>query len=167
MNRNPPHRHRWTLIILIACVMASLISLAYPLYVVRPFRPQGPRELAVALVLLGFQRTIAVLSALGALIAAAVYWRGQPRKWRRNLAAGGAMLACVLAILARVDIFEQMFHPVGRPSFVRASQMKLDRDENVIAIKIGGQSRAYPVRSISYHHVVNDVVETKAIVATY
>ncbi len=167
MTGNPQHRNRWSLILLLACVMGSLISLAYPLYVLLPFRPQGPHELAAALFLLRFQRAIAVVSALGALIAAAGYWRGQPRRRRRIPAAAGAMLACVLAILAHVDIFELMFHPVGRPSFAAASQTKLDRDEKVLAVKIGGQARAYPVRSVSYHHVVNDVVETKAIVATY
>jgi len=31
----------------------------------------------------------------------------------------------------------------------------------------GRESRAYLVRSISYHHVINDLVDGKAIVATY
>ena len=37
----------------------------------------------------------------------------------------------------------------------------------MIAVKIGGEARAYPIRSMSYHHVVNDVVGGAAIVATY
>jgi len=45
--------------------------------------------------------------------------------------------------------------------------VKLDDDEKVIVVKIGDAARAYPIRSISYHHVVNDVVGQEAIVATY
>ena len=96
-----------------------------------------------------------------------VYWRAQPRRWRRILAASGAGLVCVLAILARVNVYELMFNPVDQPSFKAASEVKLDKDEMLIAIKIGNHARAYPIRSISYHHVVNDVVDTKAVVATY
>jgi hypothetical protein len=45
--------------------------------------------------------------------------------------------------------------------------VKLDGRERVIAVKIGGSARAYPIRAIAYHHVINDVVERVAIVATY
>jgi hypothetical protein len=37
----------------------------------------------------------------------------------------------------------------------------------VIAVRIGGEARAYPIRSMSYHHVFNDVLGPDAIVATY
>ena len=37
----------------------------------------------------------------------------------------------------------------------------------MIAIKIGGAARAYPIRNISYHHVINDVLDKVAIIATY
>jgi len=60
-----------------------------------------------------------------------------------------------------------MFHPDARPSFAAASRMKLDKDEKVIAVKIGAAARAYPIRNISYHHVINDVIDKVAIVATY
>ncbi len=44
---------------------------------------------------------------------------------------------------------------------------KLDKDEKVIAVKIGASARAYPIRGMSYHHIINDVVGNVAIVATY
>jgi hypothetical protein len=34
-------------------------------------------------------------------------------------------------------------------------------------VKLGGESRAYPVRMMAYHHIVNDVVGGVPIVATY
>ena len=61
-----------------------------------------------------------------------------------------------------------MFHPAGRaqPSSPPA-ESRLDKDEKVIAIQVNGAARAYPIRSMSYHHIVNDVVGGVPIVATY
>ncbi len=79
----------------------------------------------------------------------------------------GAVFICVLAALARVNIYELMFHPDDRPTFAAASRTKLDKDEKVIAVRSGAAARAYPIRIISYHHVINDVLDKAAIVATY
>jgi hypothetical protein len=47
------------------------------------------------------------------------------------------------------------------------SEAKLDGDEQVIAVKIGDAARAYPIRSMSYHHVVNDTLGGVPLAATY
>jgi hypothetical protein len=148
-------------------VAVSLISVAYPVYVIRPFRAQGASELAAALVVARFQRLLTAISAGAALLAMVGYWREKPRMWRRVLAGAGAGLVAVLAFLARVNVYELSFHPIDHSSFAAASEVKLDRDEKVISVLIGGEARAYPNRSMSYHHVVNDVVGRVAIVATY
>ncbi len=72
-----------------------------------------------------------------------------------------------VAVLSRVNVYEIMFKPFDRPSFSNADQVKLDADEKVIAVKIGQQARAYPIRIISYHHVINDILDGVPIVATY
>jgi hypothetical protein len=164
--RVPPARWRFILILL-ACLALSLASVVYPIYVIRPFRTQGARELAAALVVMRWRPAITVISAVAALAALACYWWSQLRRWPRFLAAAGAGLVCLLAVLARVNVYELMFHPDTHPVFQAASQVKLDGREKVIAVKIGGSARAYPIRAISYHHVINDVVERVAIVATY
>jgi hypothetical protein len=56
---------------------------------------------------------------------------------------------------------------MGAPALATAADVKLDKDEKVIAIAVNGAARAYPIRSISYHHIVNDVVGGVPIVATY
>jgi hypothetical protein len=66
-----------------------------------------------------------------------------------------------------VNIYELMFHPMGSPTLVSIADVKLDKDEKVIAIAVNGAARAYPIRSISYHHVVNDMVGEVPVVATY
>jgi hypothetical protein len=153
--------------VLLACVAVSLISVAYPIYVIRPFRTQGASELAAALVVARFQRLITVISAGAALLAVVGYWREKPRMWKKVLAGVGAGFVAVLAFLARVNVYELSFHPIDHSSFAAASQVKLDQDEKVIAVLIGGEARAYPIRSMSYHHIINDVVGRVAIVATY
>jgi len=158
---------RITVAVLLACLALSLICVVYPIYVIRPFRSQGARELAMALVVMRFRSAATLVCGAAALVALVLYWRAQPRRWRRAFATIGAGLVCVLAALARVNIYELMFHPDDRPSFSAASRTKLDKDEKVIAVKIGAAARAYPIRNISYHHVINDVLDRVAIVATY
>jgi Protein of unknown function (DUF3179) len=158
---------RW-MFLLQACLAVSLVSVAYPLYVIRPFRAQGARELMVALTVSRVAPVLTLISALAALAAAIAYWRGQAPARSRWLVAGGAMLVCVLAVLARVNVYEQvMFHAVDHPEFAAVKDTKLEPDDKLIVINIGGVARAYPVREMGYHHVVNDVVGGTALVATY
>jgi len=153
--------------ILLACLAASLVCVGYPMYVIRPFRAQGARELAAALVIARFRPMATLISALAALAALAGYWRAQPGMRPRILAAVGAGLVCVLVVLARVNVYEIMFHPIDRASFSAAAKSKLDSDEKVIAVQVKGEARAYPIRDLAYHHILNDVVGKTAIVATY
>jgi hypothetical protein len=155
------------IVILLACVAVSLICVAYPVYVIRPFRHQGAGELAAALAVMRFRPAITLLSGLTALLMMIWYWRAQPWRWRRALAAAGAALTIGLAFAARVNVYELMFHPDQHPSFTSVREVKLDGAEKVIAVRVRREARAYPIRGMSYHHVVNDVVGGAAIVATY
>ena len=151
----------------LSCLAVAFLCAAYPLYVIRPFRAQGPRELAVALVVLRFRPAITVLSTMAALATLIWYWRLQKRILWRLVAVAGTACVALLTLAARVNVYEVMFHHLDHPQFAAAGKVKLDNDEKVIVVKIGDVARAYPIRSMSYHHVVNDVVGQTAIVATY
>jgi hypothetical protein len=131
------------------------------MYVIRPFRAQGPRELALALEIIRVRPIITVLSVL---VSIAIVVGSSTR---RRLTVVMAVLVLGLAALARVNVYELMFHPLEHPAFAAASEVKLDKDEKVIAVKLGSVARAYPIRGMSYHHVINDVVNNEPIVATY
>ena len=66
---NPAQRNRRTFtLVLLACLAVSLICVVYPIYVIRPFRHQGARELAVALVVARFRAVTTVIAALTAVL---------------------------------------------------------------------------------------------------
>jgi Protein of unknown function (DUF3179) len=168
MTPDPQRRTRRRLkLVWLLCLAASFLAVAYPIYVIRPFRAQAPLELAVALVVTRFRPAITVLCAGAALAALVWYWRVQKRIVWRLLAVAGTVCVALLAVATRVNIYELMFHHLDHPEFAAADKVKLDNDEKVIVVKIGDAARAYPIRSMSYHHVVNDMVGQTAIVATY
>jgi hypothetical protein len=141
--------------------------LIYPILVIWPFRHQGARELTIALAVIRYRSIGMVLAVTGILAAAVWYWRIERRKLRRFFSAVGVATVAVAALLSRINIYELMFHPAGPPQIAAASESKLDGGEMVIAVKVNGSARAYPIRSMSYHHIYNDVVAGEPIVATY
>jgi hypothetical protein len=64
---------KWTVLISV-CFAASLIFLAYPIYVIRPFRQQGPGELRLALEVLRLRPIVMVVAAVLAAVEASRYW---------------------------------------------------------------------------------------------
>lgn len=158
---------RALLAILVVCLAVSLFCLLYPVYVIRPFRHQGVYELAVALAVLRARPAVNLFCSALALLSAWCWWRAEEKRRRQILVAVGAAAVCGFTLLARVNIYELMFHPIDQLVFVSPAQVKLNPGEMVIAVNLNGTPRAYPIRSIAYHHIVNDVVGGRPITATY
>jgi hypothetical protein len=154
-------------ILIVVSLALAFLFLAYPLYVIRPFRPQGAGELAVALTMLQIRPIATTLITLATLLFFMLYCRAERRFPRRAAAAIAVLAVCGCTALARINIYEKMFHPMGSPSFEPVQATRLDGKEMVIAVNVGGAARAYPVRIISYHHIANDTVGGVPIVATY
>lgn len=166
-NMKSSARTGW-IFVLLACLAASLVLVGYPLYVIRPFRHQGAGELAVALMLSRFGPLLTVVSALAAVVAAIAYWQAHAATSRKMLTAAAAVLVCILAVAARVNVFEVvMFHHLEHPAFAAAKDAQIDGDDKLVVVKINGSARGYSIREMGYHHVVNDVVGGTALVATY
>ncbi len=161
-------RPRWSPgLVILVCLLLSAATLIYPFYVIRPFRAQGARELTAALTVTRFRFPFVSACAVFSAWAMVWHWRREKRRLRRTGSLAGALAVAGLALLCRVNIYERMFHPYSRPSFSAARQVKLDGDEIVIAVKEGKIARAYPIRVISYHHIINDDLAGLPIVATY
>jgi len=137
-----------------------------PAVIIRPFAYQAPRALVVAMALRQHAPWATLIAALMCAGLAPMIWRGA-NWWRRTLLAVGMVLVTFSAAMSRMNYFEWMFHPVASPGFEAEDQSKLDAKEMVLAVKFGPDARAYPIRQIAYHHIVNDVVGGVPIAATY
>lgn len=158
---------RFLLLVAAALALVSLSCFAFPLYVIRPFRHQGSTELAAALVVKQIGPWIAICCTALVSILAAISWP-RIRGWApRSLIILAVALTIGGACLSRLNVYELMFHPIGQPEFQTSQEARIDKDDMIIAVRLGGVSRAYPVREMAYHHVVNDTVATEPIVATY
>lgn len=148
-------------------VVASLAVVLIPAYVIRPFRFQSPEALTLALTLRTWAPLVTVVTGLAALLLAVGLMRGA--RWRqKTLVTLGILLVVASAALARFNYFERVFfQPISTPQFESAAQAKLDPDEMVLAVRSGAQARAYPIRAMAYHHLVNDTLGGVPLVATY
>jgi hypothetical protein len=147
--------------------LAAFLCFAFPMYVIRPFRAQGATELAIALVVRRWGPGLAIVCAALSLIAVVVWWRTIGRWLARTGAGALALLAILFAGLSQVNVYELMFHPDPKAGFVDAGKSAVPGDDMVLVVAMNGEQRAYPIRIMGYHHIVNDRVGGVAIVATY
>jgi hypothetical protein len=152
---------------LVFTALAALFCLAFPVYVIRPFRAQDPAALSAALFVRRFGPNAALVCALAGAGLFVWVWAASRRMLARFAALALALATVAFAMAARVNVFEIMFHPVDAPSFDTASAAKIDADDMVIAIREGATARAYPIRTMAYHHIVNDRLGGTPVVATY
>jgi hypothetical protein len=163
MNRGQS-RTAWLLTIL--CALIVIATLAIPMVVIRPFVPQDAHALAFALTVRGaapWLSAVCTVLALGAVIWA----------WKALRLGGKIVLPLLLivtaagAYLTHINIFEVMFKPYPSPAFGSPSDAKVDADDKVLAVTVNSESHAFPIRTMGYHHIVNDVIGGQPIAATY
>ena len=60
------------------------------------------------------------------------------------------------------------FVPLDNPSFLDAHEAGYLADEElVLGVEWAGEFRAYPVRMLRFHHIVNDTVDGEPLLVTY
>jgi hypothetical protein len=148
--------------------LAALALALFPIYVIRPFREQKPVALQRALWVTLHDKPILLGLFLLIAIRALFAWRRAGWVARLLVLAPAMGIALIAAAAAWVNPYEQMmFHPFGEPRYVTIQQAGIDAKDMVIAVTLGGESRAYPIREMGYHHVVNDRLQQLPIVVTY
>lgn len=160
-------QRRLTLCVVLGLALISLACFALPMFVIRPFRHQGATELALALTLKQMGPLLSAACAVLTSVIVATSWRAL-RGWRTRSAFVFALATAIgSACLVRLNVYELMFHPLGAPHFQSIRDSHIDNDDMVIAVRLNGDSRAYPIREMAYHHIVNDTVGGEPIVSTY
>ncbi len=60
------------------------------------------------------------------------------------------------------------FVPLDSPDFITPGEATfLDADDRVLGVTIDGDSRAYPLRMMTFHHIVNDSFDGRPILVTF
>ena len=158
------HSDLWILFAASSLLCVGLFFI--PAFIIRPFRYQSPRALSLALVLRQRAPLGTLVAALICLLLALALWR-VTRRWQKFVLAVAMLLVAFSTVMARINYFEWMFHPVRSPQFEAEAQSKLDSAEMIMAVRFGNDARAYPIREMAYHHIVNDMVGTVPVAVTY
>jgi hypothetical protein len=160
-------RRRMAGIVLFLLMLAALALVVVPVWLIRPFVPQTPRGLAVAFALRQWAPPATLLLLLAGLALAAALWRGG-RWWSRALAVLALVPLLAAAWLARFNVYEKMFSPLGHARFATEAEASwVEEGDPVLAVTQGGEAAAYPIRQLAYHHIVQDVVGGVPVAATY
>ncbi len=150
-------------VLLLLALATALFFLVYPNLVIQPKRPQGAIELKVALWDLRHQHVAEIICALAAIAAVLMLLPTSRSRGQRMRVIAAAAVVFLCAGASFVNIYEILFHPAGAPAFQSARETKLDGDEKVLAVN----AHAYPIRSLAYHHIVNDTEDGVPIAVTY
>jgi hypothetical protein len=131
-----------------------------PLVVALPPVRQTPAMLAAARAATAWALFASV--ALSILLARS-WWR--KRTWR-VLPLLAVAVSC--AVLSRMNLMERVFPGARSAETAEIGQFHDIRDSDmIIGVVIGGQSRAYPVRYLAYHHLLHDRLGATALLPTY
>jgi hypothetical protein len=161
-----PRTSRWLWALFSLCALSTIAFFFIPAFIIRPFSHQVPRALMLAMALRQRAPLGTMITALACFFFAFALWRTASR-WRKAILAFTLLLVTFSGIMARLNYFEWMFHPIADARFISQSESKLDSKEMILAARLGNETRAYPISQMAYHHVLNDVVAGVPIAVTY
>jgi len=150
----------------LALVLLAFAFFLIPAWIIQPFRYQSPNALQLALRIREHASTWTLILTAIAAVFAGMLWR-TANIWQRGVVVLGLLAAFAATFLSRTNYFEWMFQPLMSAQFQPAARSGLDPGDMVMAVRINGQSRAYPIREMAYHHVLNDTFGGTAIAVTY
>jgi hypothetical protein len=152
------------LFVLVVAVVAIVLT---PVFLIMPFKAQTPRIMEVSYMMRRWSPLLTIIASLLILTLTIGLWIAG-RCWSRIVLV--ILLLPVLGAtwLARQNHFEWMFNPLPNAAYAKAAEVTFVNDnDRVMAVTIGGESVAYPIRLMGYHHLVGDTVGGVPIVATY
>jgi hypothetical protein len=156
----------WIGLLLTAALAFAIVFI--PVWLIQPFKPQSPRGVQFSYLLRSWSPVVTVGALLLAALLVLWLWRGARRWWRKAVLVVLMIPLLASTWFARQNHFEWIFNPLANSSFAKIDQATfLTDDDVVLAVESNGEAVAYPIRFMAYHHVVQDVVGGKPIVATY
>lgn len=89
------------------------------------------------------------------------------RRWKWLLILPIGILAAVIYMANFKMAADAMFKQPTQLLLVNADKNKVDSDRLVIGVSINGETKAYPIQFLGYHHHIQDTVGGKPILVTY
>jgi hypothetical protein len=164
---NTPSRRKLAWLVLFLLVVVVLAIVLTPVFLIMPFKAQTPRIVEMSYVMRRWSPLLTLVASALIVLLAIRLWLGG-RWWSRALLVLVLLPVLGATWLARQNHFEWMFNPLPNPAYVKAADAAFPADDDrVLSVTIGGESVAYPIRLMAYHHVVEDTVGGTPIVATY
>ena len=156
----------WAAATLVA--VAAFAWIATPALLIQPFKPQTPFGVALAYELRGKAPSVTLAGFILLLALLAFLSRRIERWWQWPPLVVLALVGGFSAWFARQNHFEWMFNPLPDPTYAPATLVtSVDDSDMVVAIQIGGDAVAWPVRQMAYHHIVQATVGGVPVVSTY
>jgi hypothetical protein len=166
MSNASQRRLAWVGLLVIALLAFAIVFI--PAWIIQPFKAQSARDVQVSYLLRAWSPIFTLAALLIALALIALLWRGARRWWRKAILVVLLLPLFVSTWFARQNHFEWMFHPLPNSAYAKTNDASFLTDEDVVlAVLNSGEASAYPIRFMAYHHLVQDVVGGKPIVATY
>jgi thiol:disulfide interchange protein len=163
---NPYTRHPFSWLIVWLSALTGIGFFFIPAFIIRPFHRQTPATLGLAMALRQRAPVVTLIAVIVCFLFAFLVW--QSANLRRKIVLSSVLvLLVVAAVMSRLNYFEWMFHPVDAAQFEAESASKLEDSEMILAIRLADDARAYPIREMAYHHIVNDVVGGVPVAVTY
>ena len=158
----------WTWLLATLVALGMCVWVAIPVVLIMPFKPQTPLGVALSFEL---RQKAALVTLVGAILLFALLVRlarNATRWWQWPPIVLLAALGAGPTWFARQNHFEWMFNPLPDPTYAPATLVDfVDDRDMVVAVEIGGEAVAWPVRQMAYHHIVNDEVGGVPVVSTY
>ena len=171
MNDLPPTSKRPLLrlwLLFVFCFLVTLVLAFAPWMINSPMKMSSPGTQVLFFNLRNWGPPLTILLTLIGLVCCGLLWmRG--RHWFHRT----ALVVLLLPVLGATwfswqNPLEWMFNPLEEPAYSSIEETDFLEDKDmVLAVSIGDESVAYPVRQVAYHHIVQDVVGGTPITVTY
>jgi hypothetical protein len=160
-------RRKLVWLMVFVLVVAVVTMVLTPVFLIAPFKAQTSRTMEISYLMRRWSPLVTLFGSIAIVILMLGLWFSS-RWWNRAFMVILVVPTLGATWLARQNHFEWMFNPLPNPAYAKAAEASFVNDsDRVLAVTIGGESVAYPIRLMGYHHLVGDTVGGTPIVATY
>ena len=146
--------------LLLALLLLNMTMILGPLLVALPPVRQTPGMLAAA------HTAKALAPWLSVALTAFAAIRLRPDITVGKIAA--LLVAILFVVLSRINLMEYVFAGASGAATAAVGEFHDVQDSDmVLGVVVEGRSRAYPVRYMAYHHMLNDRLGATALLPTY